>query len=148
MKAYWLLAAAALLAGCGTTSGRLGPLPDVSDRSTAAKVVVVRISSMVGAANGYTVAFDGKDVFGIGSGENAEFLAPPGEHYLGVKCFGGFTPTWKEDALKFDATPSSSNYFVISPSLSCAAVRQAEESEAKKLLVGSKPVNLEKPVGK
>lgn len=148
MKTLLLLTAAGLLAGCGTTSGRLGPLPAVSDSSTAAKVVVVRVSSMVGAANGYTVAFDGKDVFGIGSGENAEFSITPGEHYLGVKCFGGFTPTWKEDSLRFEAKQSSSSYFVVSPNMNCAAIQAAEESEVVKLLANSKAVSLEKLVGK
>ncbi|MDN6887986.1 hypothetical protein QMO14_30870 [Variovorax sp. CAN2819] len=148
MKALLLLTAAALLTGCGTTSGRLGPLPEVSDSSTAAKVVVVRISSFVGAGNGYTVALDGKDVLGIASGEHAEFSVTPGEHYLAVKCFGGFTPTWKEDSLKFGAKQSSSSYFVVSPNMSCAAVRAAEESEAKKLLANSKAVNLDKLVSK
>jgi predicted small lipoprotein YifL len=148
MKTLVLAATAALLAGCGTTSGRLGPLPEVPDASVAAKVVVVRISSIVGAANGYTVAIDGKDIFGIGSGEHAEFQVSPGEHYLGVKCFGGFTPTWKEDSLKFDAAKASSNYFVVSPSMTCAAVRGADEAEAKKLLSGSKAVNLANPAGR
>lgn len=148
MKALLLLTTTALLAACGTTSGRLGPLPEVSDSSTAARVMVVRVSSMVGAANGYTVALDGKDIFGIGSGEHAEFSVTPGEHYLGVKCFGGFTPTWKDDSLRFTAKQSSSSYFVVSPNMSCAAVRVAEESEAKKLLSSSKAVNLDKLVSK
>lgn len=103
---------------------------------------------MVGAANGYIVALDGKDILGIGSGEHAEFSVTPGEHYLGVKCFGGFTPTWKEDSLRFAAKHSSSSYFVVSPSMSCAAVRAADESEAKKLLSNSKAVNLNKLVSK
>ncbi|NRF69033.1 hypothetical protein HLB44_18730 [Aquincola sp. S2] len=142
------LLASALLVGCGTTSGRLGDLPSVPDRVNAAKVVVVRISSFHGAANGYTVALDGKDIFGIGSGEHAEFLVPLGEHYLAVKCFGGFTPTWKEDSLRFDAKKTESSYFVVSPSMSCATVRTTTEQEAQKLLVASKPINLEVPGAK
>jgi len=143
-----VLLASASLVGCGTTSGRLGDLPSISDRANAGNVVVVRISSFQGAANGYTVALDGKDIFGIGSGEHAEFLVPQGEHYLAVKCFGGFTPTWKEDSLRFDAKKLQSNFFVVSPSMSCAAVRTATEQEVKKLLVGSKPINLEVPSAK
>ena len=148
MKALALLAATALLAGCGSTSGRLGPLPEVKNSSSASKVVVVRVSSMVGAANGYIVALDGKDVLGIGSGEHAEFAVAAGEHYLGVKCFGGFTPTWKENSLRFDARQAAPSYFVVSPNLSCAAVRSADEAEARKLLATSKAVNLDKLVSK
>jgi len=98
-----------ILAGCGTTSGRLGKLPVVTNTAETGKVVVVRISSFVGAANGYKVALNGKDVFGIGSGEHTELFLPQGEHYISVKCFGGWTPTWKKDAKKFFAKPSSTN---------------------------------------
>ena len=140
--------AAASLAGCGTTSGLLNPLPTVAERASAGTVVVIRISSFVGSANGYTVAFDGKDLFGIGSGEYAEFRVPPGEHYLGVKCFGGFTPTWKEDSLKFEAKANGANYFVVSPNLSCAAVKPADREEAMKLIPGSKNIALEKQAAK
>lgn len=150
MKATFISAAAlaSLLTGCGTTSGRIGPLPEVADKSTAAYVTVVRISSMQGVANGYTVAFDGKDVFGIGSGEHAEFAVDSGVHYIAVKCFGGFTPTWKEHSLKFDAKRSSPNYFLVSPSINCGGIQPIEEAEAKKLLVGSKPLDLEKMLSK
>ncbi|SFE08753.1 hypothetical protein [Paracidovorax konjaci] len=147
MKALLPMVAAALLAGCGTTSGRLGPLPDISDASASATVTVVRVSSMVGAANGYTIALDGKDILGIGSGEHAEFPVAPGEHYLGVKCFGGFSPTWKEDALRFTAKPLSSNYFIVRPSMGCAAVMSADEAEARALLPKSKAVDLGKAAG-
>lgn len=136
------------LTGCGTTSGRIGELPVVGNAASAAKVVTVRISSIVGAANGYTVALDGKDLYGIGSGENAEFNLPEGEHYIAVKCFGGWSPTWKEDSLKFVARPLETAYFVISPNMKCADIKAATEAEAKKLLQGSKVLNLEKVVSK
>lgn len=147
-KAMFTVLALANLAGCGTTSGLLNPLPEIPERASAGTVVVVRVSSFVGAANGYTVAFDGKDLFGIGSGEYAEFRVPAGVHYLGVKCFGGFTPTWKEDSLKFEAKSSDTNYFVVSPNLSCAAVRPASRDEALKLVPGSKQVALDKQAAK
>jgi len=136
------------LAGCGTTSGRIGELPAVANATSAGKVVTVRISSIVGAANGYTVALDGKDLYGIGSGEHAEFLVPEGEHYIAVKCFGGWTPTWRDDSVKFSANPSESSYFVISPNLKCADIKPIPETEAKKLLQGSKFLSLEKMVSK
>lgn len=136
------------LAGCGTTSGRIGELPAVANAASAGKVVTVRIGSIVGAANGYTVALDGKDLYGIGSGEHAEFLVPEGEHYIAVKCFGGWTPTWKEDSVKFLANPSKASYFVISPNLKCADIKPVDEAEAKKRLQGSKSLSLEKMVTK
>lgn len=136
------------LVGCGTTSGRIGELPSVASATPAGKVVTVRVSSMVGAANGYTVALDGNDLYGIGSGEHAEFLLPPGEHFIAVKCFGGWTPTWKEDSLKFTARASEVAYFSISPNIKCADIKSVTESDAKKLLQGSKFLSLKDKVAK
>lgn len=135
---------ALFLAGCGTSSGRIGELPAVTDATSAGKVVTVRVSSFVGAANGYTVSLDGKDLYGIGSGEHAEFLVPAGEHFIAVKCFGGWTPTWKEDSLKFHASPSETSYFAISPNLKCADIKAVAEADALKLLQGSEALNLKK----
>jgi hypothetical protein len=148
MRKFAVALMLAVLAACGTTSGRLGDLPTILDKANAGKTVVVRISSFVGAANGYTVALDGKDLFGIGSGEHTEFLIPEGEHYIAVKCFGGWSPTWKEDSLKFVAKTSETSFFLVSPNMKCAEIKQSNEAEIKKHLVGSKFINLEKPTTK
>lgn len=136
------------LTGCGTPSGRIGELPAVANATSAGKVVTVRVSSIVGAAVGLTVALDGKDLFGIGSGEHAEFAVPAGEHLIAVKCFGGWTPTWKEDSLKFIANPTETSYFVISPNMKCAGIEAVPEAEAKKLLERSKSLSLVEKVTK
>lgn len=133
------------LVNCGTTSGRLGELPSIPNKEIASKVTVVRISSIVGAVNGYTVALDGKDIFGIGSGEYAEFFVPEGEHFIAAKCFGGSTPTWKEDSLRFVAKPSKHEFFLISPNITCAEIEFSSEDEARKHLEKSKQIDLEKP---
>lgn len=127
---------------------RIGELPAVASADSAGKVVTIRISSIVGAANGYTVALDGKDLYGIGSGEHAEFLVPEGEHHIAVKCFGGWTPTWKEDSVKLLANPSEPSYFVISPNLKCADIKPISKVEAEKLLRSSKSLSLEEVVSK
>lgn len=137
------LSVLAALAGCGTTSGRLGELPAITDPANAAKVVTVRVSSVVGAVNGFTVALDGKDLFGIGSGEHAEFRVPAGEHYIAVKCFGGWSPTWKEEALRFNVAAGDTSYFEIHPSMKCAAIKQIDQAAAKQLLPGNKAVSLD-----
>ena len=136
------------LVGCGTTSGRIGELPTIVNKESAAKVIVVRVSSIVGAANGYTISHNGKDVFGIGSGEYAEFFVPQGEHYIAAKCFGGWSPTWKEDSVKFVAKPSESNFFVVSPTMRCAEIKSSSDAETKKLLDSSKRIDLEKLIVK
>ena len=146
MKILIIVSAFLVLSGCGTTSGRVGELPVVANKANASKVVTVRISSFVGAANGYTVALNGNDIYGIGSGEHTEFDVPEGEHYIAVKCFGGWTPTWKKDSLKFIAKTSETNYFLISPSMSCAEIKPSNKAEVKNHLTGSKFINLEKMV--
>lgn len=118
------------------------------DAASASKVVTVRVSNIVGAANGYTVALDGKDLYGIGSGEHAEFLVPVGEHFIAVKCFGGMTPTWKEDSLKFTAKPSQVSYFEINPNMVCADIKPVSETNARRLLQRSKLLSLEEKVAK
>lgn len=133
------------LVGCGTTSGRLGELPSITNKETASKITVVRISSIVGMANGFKVALDGKDIFGIGSGQYAELFVPAGEHFIAAKCFGGWTPTWKEDSLKFTARTSENIFFLISPSMKCAEIKISNESETKKHLDGAKRIDLENP---
>lgn len=138
-----ILAAALLAAGlaaCGTTSGPLGPLPEVSDASRAAKVVAVRVSSVIGAANGYTLSLDGKDLFGIGSGEHVEFRVPAGEHSIAIGCFGGIAPKWNQESLRFTAQPGESLYFLVSPGGSCAELRAATEAEARPHLQSSRSV--------
>ncbi|MGB7302139.1 MAG: hypothetical protein WBD34_22685 [Burkholderiaceae bacterium] len=149
LVACWTL----FLVGCGITSGPLGDLPSVPNKEIASKITVVRISSFAGALNGFTVALDGKDIFGIGSGEYAEFFVPKGEHVITVKCFGGWTPTWKEDSLEFVAKPSEDNFFVIfanfspnfNPNLKCAGIGMSNETEIKIYIESSKRIDLEKP---
>ena len=141
---FMVVLAAIFLAGCAT-SGRIGELPKIDNPAAGGKVVVVRISSFVGAANTYTVALDGSDLFHIRSGEHTDFLVQPGEHYIAVKCFGGWSPTWKEDSKKFVASAATANYFKISPSMSCADIIPVAAAEANALLLSSKFIDLSKP---
>ncbi|GAB7549698.1 hypothetical protein [Cupriavidus sp. 8B] len=91
--------------------------------------------------NSYYVALDGRDVFSIGSGENTKFSVPLGEHTVSVKCFGGWSPTWKEDGKKFVAQRDRVSYFEISPNMSCAKIVQIDTEEAGKLVSASRFVS-------
>ena len=133
------------LAGCAATSGRIGEWPIKGNIAGGGKVVVVRTSSFVGAANTYKVALDGKELFYIGAGEHTDFLVPTGEHEITVKCFGGWSPTWKEDSKKFVSSAAAANYFKISPSIYCAEIMPITETEANALLRGSEFIDLSKP---
>lgn len=119
-----------MLFGCAT-SGRIGELPAIATGAPSSPLVLIRTSSLVGATNSYYVALDGKDVFSIRSGENTQFPIPAGEHTVSVKCFGGWSPTWKEDGKQFVAVGGQANYFEISPNMTCAKIEQVSPESAK-----------------
>jgi hypothetical protein len=104
---------------------------------SSSKLVLLRVSSIVGAANNYYVTLDGKVILTIGAGEYTEFLIPTGEHFISVYCFGGWTSTWKEDAKQFYAYPNQTYHFEISPNLSCAKIISISQEQAKKDLENS-----------
>jgi hypothetical protein len=130
----------ATLVGCAS-SGRIGELPAVADGAASSQLVLIRSSSLIGATNSYYVSLDGKDVFSIRSGENTSFRVPLGEHTVSVKCFGGWSPTWKEDGKQFVAAQDQSNYFQISPNMTCAKIEQIAADSGKNLLASSKYVD-------
>jgi hypothetical protein len=135
-----LIALALMITGCAT-SGRIGTLPSVAENESSSQIVLIRVSSFVGGANSYYVALDGKDVFSIRSGEYTKFTIPTGEHFISVKCFGGWTPTWKEEAKKFNALADQGNYFEISPNLNCAEIVSIDSARAMKEMKSSDFVN-------
>jgi len=119
------------LSGC-SASGRIGELPTIGRGAPSSQLVLIRVSNFVGAANSYYVALDGKDVFSIRSGQYTTLHIPEGEHFVAVKCFGGWSPTWKEDSKRFVAMQDQTNYFVISPNLSCAEIISVSEEDGRK----------------
>lgn len=127
---------AILITGCAS-SGRIGELPTVGDGDPHSQLVIIRVSSIVGGANSYYVALDGKDIFSLRSGDYTRFYIPTGDHFISVKCFGGWTPTWKEDAKKFTARPKNSYYFEISPNFTCAEIVPVSDEKGKKLVAES-----------
>jgi hypothetical protein len=131
-----------VLAGCAS-SGRIGALPTIAPGKEVSKLVVYRISSIVGVANSYYVTLDGRDIFSIRSGEFTQLSIEAGEHSVGIKCFGGFSPTWKEDAVQFSALPKSESFFEISPNLSCAEIKAVTVEEGKKQINNSKFISSE-----
>ncbi|MFP3480191.1 hypothetical protein SB780_35675, partial [Burkholderia sp. SIMBA_057] len=84
---------------------------------------------------------DGKDVFSIRSGDYTKFRLSSGAHTVAVRCFGGWSPTWKADGKQFVAAPDQSEYFEISPDLTCATVVQISADDATKLLAATKFVD-------
>ncbi|WP_316682960.1 hypothetical protein [Ralstonia flaminis] len=128
------------LFGCAT-SGRIGELPTIAAGAPSSSLVLIRTGNLIGATNSYYVALDGKDVFSIRSGEHTQFPIPSGEHTVSVKCFGGWSPTWKEDGKQFVAVEGQPTYFEISPNLSCAKITPMPAETAKTQLAATKFVN-------
>ena len=128
-----------ILTGCTTaSSGRLGELPKINSGDPSSKLVIIRVSTIVGGANSYYVSLDGKDIFSLRSGDYTSFYIPSGEHFIAVKCFGGWTPTWKEDSKSFTAKPKQTYYFEISPNFSCAEIVAIDDDKSRKLMTDGK----------
>lgn len=134
-RTAWIIAAC-ILTGCAS-AGRIGTLPVVTDSTASSTLVLIRATNIVGMANSNYVALDGIDVFSIRSGDNTHFAIPAGQHTIAVKCFGGWTPTWKEDSKEFIAERNRPSYFAISPSMSCAQIERVSEAEGKALLTNT-----------
>jgi len=112
---------ALLLVGCA--SGPIGRLPAIEDQAQSGDVFVIRNSNFVGSGVSYYITIDGNDMFAIRVGQYTKFKLVIGEHYIGVKCFGGWSPTWKEDSRKFSVLPQQGTYFIVSPNMSCADIQ-------------------------
>ena len=146
MQKYIAISLLLILSACGVKSGIHSELPAITDKGMAGKVVVVRSSNLLGVAVGWEIDIDGKDLFGIGSGEYTEIFLPEGEHFITLTCFQPVllhSDTVHSDTLKFDIEASQTIYFLVSPSLECAKMRLIDETEAKKHIERSKFINLE-----
>ena len=142
-----LLIVAFTVSGCAS-SGRVGNLPDVAPGEASSELGLIRVSSPVGLANSYYVSLDGKDVFSLRSGQHTQFPITAGQHYISVKCFGGWSPTWKEDSTSFVARANEPSYFKISPDLRCAQIVQIPVAEAVELKARTKLISPSKESNK
>jgi TonB family protein len=136
MRTIACIAGALILTGCAS-AGHIGELPAIADGMPSSTLVLVRPSNLIGMANSLYIALDGNDVFSIRSGDNTHFAIPAGQHTIAVKCFGGWSPTWKEDSKGFSAEPDRASYFSVSPSMTCAKIEQVSEVEGKALVANT-----------
>lgn len=123
-----------VIAITGCASGPIGKLPIVTDRSRAGEVTLIRTKNMIGITNSYVISLDNNDIFNIRSGQYTKFELSEGEHSIAVKCFGGWSPTWKENSLKFLMKPNNKTYFLISPNMDCAKIVLISENEAQGII--------------
>ena len=127
----------------GCASGPIGHLPTIKAPHAAGKVTVMRNRNIVGSANSYYITLDGQDIFKIRIGQYTDFKLNAGEYYIGLKCFGGWSPTWKNESLKLKVLPNSEYFFIVSPSGTCAEIEELDEKLAKSIIPNSKYVSME-----
>lgn len=140
-----LLFACALLVAYSSASAQTVDAPAAATETAGSKVVTIRTSSLVGVANKYKVAFDDREIYSLRSGQYAEFPVTEGEHRVAVKCFGGWSPTWKQQSLSFMVSPQQITYFKIHPNGTCAGIEIINAKEAEKLIRKSKKVEVGVP---
>lgn len=126
-----------LLSSCAT-GGRMGALPEVDENMPSGEIIVIRKSSFVGAAISYYVTVDGEPIFSILSGKHTKFVLAPGSYRIGVQCFGGWTPTWKEDSIEINIGHEETKYVFISPNMRCAGIEELDAQLGKRRMESTK----------
>jgi hypothetical protein len=133
----FLVLAASLCTGCA--SGLVGTLPDVKDPNTAAEIWIIRSYNYVSSGVSAYVAFDDNDVLAIRTVEHAKFLAPSGNHTIGVR-----NPGFPNNNIPVLLLPKSKYYFAVSVGFTNFSLVQMEESEALPYITSTHFVPLEK----
>ena len=139
-KKLWMHGAETGLFG----SGPIDNLPAIEDEKRSGEVTVIRIHHPFMFAMHYRISLNGTEIFVIRSGQHTKFKLNEGEHYIGVKCFGGWSPGWKHEFLDFSVTPNSSFFFKVAPNFSCAGIESITEEEALIKIENSKYVPMNK----
>ena len=112
---------------------------DVRQENGVARVVVLRPQAFIGSGLKYGISIDGMDRGRLGVGRHVEFEASAGTtHVMGVKCFGGWSPTMKFDSVQFTAANGETAYFKVRIGGECAAIEKIGEEEARQLLAKSR----------
>jgi len=132
-----------LIFGCASHS-KVGRLPELKDPDKAGKIVIIRNKNFVGGGVQYFVNVDWVDILGLYAGEYTEFDLNPGKHFVGVKCYGGWSPGPKLDGVEVKIKENDKLYFVISPNFVCADIKKISNEEAAKRIQDSEFVPYER----
>jgi outer membrane protein assembly factor BamE (lipoprotein component of BamABCDE complex) len=124
--------------------GPIDKLPAIVDEKRFGEVTVIRIRHPFMFAMKYIISLNGTEIFVIRSGQHTKFKLNEGEHYIGVKCFGGWSPGWKHEFLDFSVTPNSSSFVKVAPNFPCAGIESITEEEALIKIENSKYVPMNK----
>jgi hypothetical protein len=115
---------------------------EAQQQDGVARIVVLRPRAFIGSGMKYGVSLDGMDRGRLGVGRYVEFEAGAGmTHVVGVKCFGGWSPTMKYDSLQFTAANGETVYFEVRIGGQCAAIERIGEEAARQLLAKSRSID-------
>lgn len=127
-----------LLTAC--MHGQMSGLPTPSHTEPVGELVVIRTSSVVGASNSFLITVDGRRAWGLRVGEYARVKIGVGAHRVGVECFGGWAPIWRESgAAELRLEPARTSYVLLASDLTCASIKVITEEEGRDWISRSKP---------
>ena len=138
-RLYFALVFAVVTTGCAF--GPIGKLPMIVDEKLTGEVTVIRKSDFVGCAVNYIITLNGKEIFGIRSGQYTKFKLNEGEYHIGIKSVGNINK--KEDPCLFTVTPNSNTYFLARPTFDFAVIYPISEAAAQKRIQKSKYFSME-----
>jgi hypothetical protein len=140
MKIRWLRLIAVSISLTGCMHGRLSGLPEPAPGEGVAEVVVIRSPNIIGSTNSYLITVDGGRAWGIRVGEYARFKVTAGLHRVGVECFGGWVPIWRESgATEIRVEVDAIAYLLVGPDLNCASIEAISDAEGRDRVSQSKP---------
>jgi hypothetical protein len=142
MTTRWPFIISTMLYGLLTACmhGQMAGLPTPAPTEPVGELVVIRTSSLVGATNSFLITIDGRRAWGLRVGEYARVKIGVGAHRVGVECFGGWAPIWRESgAAELRLAPERTSYLLVAPDLTCASIKAITEEEGRDWISRSKP---------
>lgn len=126
-----------LLMSCA--EGLVGKLPIIDNIDSAAEVYIIRGHNFMGSGASAYVFLDKEYILAIRIDEHTKFLAPPGEHMIGLKFRGNAAMR-----IPVEFKPQRKYYYGIRMVFSGAILWPMEEAEALQYIQKTKYLSLDK----
>lgn len=114
---------------CGCAHGPIGALPVIDDFDKASEIYILRSYNYVSSGTSAYVSFDNNDVVAIRVVEYARFLAPSGNHWIGVRYAG-----YPSNSFPVTLAPKGKYYFAVSVGFRNFSLKPMTEDEARPYL--------------
>ena len=133
---FVILIVGSICSGCA--SGLTGVLPEVPDRNNASEIYVIRPYNYIASANSAYVSFDNNEIFALRTIQYTKFMAPPGNHTIGVRY-----PGFPANNISIVLAPKQKYYFGVSVGFSNFSLVPKTEEEAMPHIETSNYVSLD-----